>query len=61
MLSIYGYDNWGGPGATLDFAGPLVTSTGNTSTQAWNDMVNKMDARPHAIDDMMWSTKIVFF
>ena len=61
MISVYGYDNWGGPSATLDFAGPLTTSTGNTPAQAWTDMVNKMDARPHAIDDMTWSTKIVFF
>jgi hypothetical protein len=61
MISIYGYNFWGGPTATLDFAGPLSTSTGNTTTQSWNQMVTKMDARPHAIDDMKWSPKIIFY
>jgi hypothetical protein len=30
----------------------------NTPTQAWNQMVDKMDARPVTISDMTWSTDI---
>ena len=33
-------------------------NTDNTSAEGWDDMVNKMDARPSTIDDMLYSSDI---
>jgi len=70
MLSLYNKSTYG---IELDFEGPLsqkaacdyigasnciADGTYNTSTQAWNQMVNKMDARPATIDDMINSCDI---
>ncbi|MEX0984559.1 MAG: hypothetical protein WD096_05870 [Actinomycetota bacterium] len=44
----------------FNFLGPMSTTTGNTPTQAWNQMVDKMDARPATINDMSNSFRIEF-
>jgi hypothetical protein len=57
MLSKYAIDN-GYP--RFSFFGPMSTTTGNSPTQAWNQMVNKMDAKPATIYNMTNSFHIEF-
>lgn len=66
LISQWGVDH-GKP--KLFFDGPLsqngacgqvggCSGTNNTATQAWNQMVNKMDARPQTVWDMKFSVDI---
>lgn len=66
MISQWGVDH---SKPRLFFDGPLsqngacgqvggCSGTDNTATQAWNQMVNKMDARPQTVVDMTFSVDI---
>jgi hypothetical protein len=66
LISKWGVDNGG---SAMVFRGPLSqngacgqvgcpSSSDNTPTQAWEQMVNKMDARPATIVDMDYSLDI---
>jgi hypothetical protein len=67
MISKWGVDN--GSLGRIAFDGPLTqrgacgqrgcaAGTDNTPSQAWNQMVEKMDQRPSTITDMDYSTDI---
>lgn len=66
LISLWGINH--GDSAMV-FRGPLSQdkacqqvgcspTLNNTPTQAWNQMVNKMDARPSTIEDMRYSVDI---